>query len=283
MNDRFAVFICTHGRPDKQYTLNTLRKLGYTGNIYLVLDNTDSTIQQYIDNYGINKLIIFDKNYYINSDEYDNGDNEPHYKCIVYAKRAVEDIAKSMKLKYFAISDDDITNFVIRYPSNNKLCTCKVDNFDAILNEYVKFLIKPVAGIGFGYVTSYFRGSESFSYNNLCVRKLPYQFVLRNSSIDVKWTSWMAEDDITEIQSSVVGNVWLSIPYIMQVMKPIGDIKNNGGMVDTYKSQDNFTLKFNIVKYHPRKTYYVKKKNEYVLSSKKEYCYPKIISEVYKK
>ena len=39
MKDNFVVFILTHKRPTKQLTLETLRKQGYTGRIYLVVDD----------------------------------------------------------------------------------------------------------------------------------------------------------------------------------------------------------------------------------------------------
>ena len=34
----FAVFILTHGRPDNVKTIPTLKKCGYTGNIYFIVD-----------------------------------------------------------------------------------------------------------------------------------------------------------------------------------------------------------------------------------------------------
>ena len=98
MRNDFAVFIITHGRPDSQLTYNTLLSCGYTGKVYFVLDDTDKTIQEYIDNFGANKIFVFNKNHYINSDEYGNGTNEGIYSCAVYARRAVEDIAKQFHL-----------------------------------------------------------------------------------------------------------------------------------------------------------------------------------------
>ena len=283
MRDDFAVFICTHGRPNKQHTYNTLRHCGYTGTIYFIVDNTDNTIQDYIDNYGVDNIFVFDKNYYINSDKYDNGDNVLHDKCIVYAKRAVEDIAKSMSLKYFAISDDDITNFVIRYPNKSKLSTYPITNLDLILDNYINILYNNVAGIGFGYSKSYFKGYRTFDYTQLSNRSMPYQFVIRNADIDVVWSSWFGEDDITELCSSSLGKVWLSIPYVMQVMKTIGNTNTEGGMVDVYKQFDTFKLNFNIVKYCPGKTRMMYYNNKFTVAKKVINCFPKIISEVYKK
>lgn len=281
MREDFAIFICTHGRPHEQHTYEMLKRCGYTGKIYLVLDNTDTLIQEYIDIYPLDSLIVFDKNYYINSEKFDNGDSSEHYKCILYAKRAVEDIAKFMKLSYFAIADDDITNLVIRFPTD-KLETHKIQNLDKVLEAYLSIMTEKVAGLGFGIVISYFKGIDTFNYKYLSKRSLPYQFVLRNASVPVVWTSWMYEDNITELQSSSLGNFWASIPYIMQYVKPIGSVKNNGGMSDIYKSLNMFILNFNIIKYCPQKTYFIRKNNQYVLCRAEDNCFPKLISEDYK-
>lgn len=279
MRNDFAVFICTHGRPNAQHTYNTLRKCGYTGRIYLVLDNTDNSIQEYANNFDAEEILIFDKNYYINSDRFDNGDNKLHAKCILYAKRAVEDIARLMNFRFFAIADDDIVNFVIRYPQGNKLATYEIQDFDTVLDNYISLLTDCTAAVGFGIALSYFKGIKTFEYQNLCKRILPYQFVIRNSSVAVNWQSWMCEDDITELQSSAVGNIWLSVPYVAQQIKPIGSSNNAGGMVEQYRDFDTYTLKFNIIKYCPRKTYISYDGSKYVLRKQTNNCFPKIISE----
>lgn len=40
-NDKFAVFILTHGRAENVITVKTLKKAGYTGETYLVIDDTE--------------------------------------------------------------------------------------------------------------------------------------------------------------------------------------------------------------------------------------------------
>ena len=64
MRNDFAIFILTHGRPDTQLTLKTLLACGYTGRWYLVLDDQDDTIQKYIDNFGADRIIVFNMNFF---------------------------------------------------------------------------------------------------------------------------------------------------------------------------------------------------------------------------
>lgn len=42
---QYGVFILTHGRPNKQFTYATLRRLNYTGPIKFVVDDEDPTIE----------------------------------------------------------------------------------------------------------------------------------------------------------------------------------------------------------------------------------------------
>ena len=53
-DEPFCVLILTHGRANNVVTHRTLRKLGYTGPIYLVIDNTDKQKDEYINTYGKN-------------------------------------------------------------------------------------------------------------------------------------------------------------------------------------------------------------------------------------
>ena len=61
MRQDFAVFILTHGRSDNQLTLKTLKRQGYSGRWYLIIDNEDNQQEEYISRYGADHVIVFDK------------------------------------------------------------------------------------------------------------------------------------------------------------------------------------------------------------------------------
>ena len=50
MLDKFAIFILTHNRPDNVITYNTLKVSGFTGDIYIVIDNEDKSSEKYYNN-----------------------------------------------------------------------------------------------------------------------------------------------------------------------------------------------------------------------------------------
>ena len=61
MRSDFAVFILTHGRADNVATMGALKKGGYTGKWYMIIDDEDETAEQYRKNFGPEHVIMFDK------------------------------------------------------------------------------------------------------------------------------------------------------------------------------------------------------------------------------
>ena len=74
MRNDFAILILTHGRPNNIKTLHSLEKAGYTGKYYIIIDNEDSTKDEYLKLYG-DKVIIFDKQAISDNPDYDKFDN----------------------------------------------------------------------------------------------------------------------------------------------------------------------------------------------------------------
>jgi hypothetical protein len=115
-NKDFAIFILTHGRPDNIITVKSLRNSGYTGKIYLVIDNEDKTACQYYKNFGHDMVRMFDKKKY--ADDCDECNNFDERRTITMARNACFDIAKEIGLTYFMELDDDY--FAFQYRQNNK-------------------------------------------------------------------------------------------------------------------------------------------------------------------
>ena len=61
MRNDFAVFILTHGRADNVVTVPAIKKAGYTGKIYFIIDDEDEQAEEYKKNFGADRVIIFDK------------------------------------------------------------------------------------------------------------------------------------------------------------------------------------------------------------------------------
>jgi hypothetical protein len=112
--ENFVAFILTHGRPDRVHTYNTLKKLGYTGRIVIVIDNEDKTADEYRKRFG-DQVYQFDKAGI--ATRMDEGDNFGDRRAIVYARNACFEIAEELGIDYFIQLDDDYTEF--RYRKNH--------------------------------------------------------------------------------------------------------------------------------------------------------------------
>ena len=140
MREDFCVFILTHGRPNNIKTIKTLERAGYTGKLYIVIDDEDETEDQYRKKYG-DKVLKFCKNEIAKN--IDSGDLSEDRRTIVYARNACFDLAKKVGCRYFIELDDDYTSFEHRFIQGGKLRVSAVTAIDNIFSAMIEFLEKP--------------------------------------------------------------------------------------------------------------------------------------------
>lgn len=272
--------ICTHGRPDKQYTLETLRKSGYTGKVLLIVDDEDDTVDSLMKRYEDDNtsVCVFCKQAYI-----ENVDYGPKLfrKVILYGKCASERLASALKLDTFVISDDDTKQFRYRFIEDGKLRALPITkNFDEVADTFIDYLVNAdLTALSFGFTSSYLKGTSVFDPVTTCNNRVAYNFVFRNSKHKVDWRGSYGEDLITACTSSIVGNVWMNMPVIHNDMVVQG--KSDGGMTELYKSQDSLELVQCETMYCPtsmKAQYY---KTRWYGAVQRENTFPKIISSRY--
>lgn len=248
MNKNFAVFILTHGRPNKVVTYQSLLKAGYTGKVYIVIDNEDKTADEYFKKFGDN-VIQFDKKAI--SDTFDEGDNFEDRRAIIYARNACFDIAKKVGVRYFMELDDDYTAFDYRFNANMEYSIKpikKIDKvFDILLNYYKSISAKSIAmaqGGDFigGRDNSYIRKSiyprRKCMNTFICDVFNPFQFVGK-----------INEDVNTYTRLASTGALFLQIPNVS--ITQLTTQKNSGGMTDLYLDSGTYIKSFYSVIYQP--------------------------------
>lgn len=142
MRDDFCAFILTHGRPDRVHTYETLLRAGYTGKVYIVIDDEDSTADEYRKRYG-DKVLQFSKEEVART--FDEGDNFQDRRAIVYARNACFDLAREVGCRYFIELDDDYNSgFYIRFNRDLKYGnTHRIKHsLDTILSAMLDFFIE---------------------------------------------------------------------------------------------------------------------------------------------
>jgi len=105
MRDDFAAFILTHGRPDRVLTISTLEKCGYTGKVFLAVDDEDDALDDYVERFGKEKVLVFSKSEV--GSRIDEGDCGGDRRTITYARNACFDLAERVGVRYFVELDDD--------------------------------------------------------------------------------------------------------------------------------------------------------------------------------
>lgn len=137
--DRFAVFILSHGRPDNVITYGRIKAQGYTGKIYIIVDDLDASLPKYKENYG-DELIVFSKKDIFG--KFDEGINKTDMRTTCYPRNAMWDIAKDLGVDYFCQLDDDYTNFSFRMNGpKTGFHGFKMKNLDRVFETLVQFMM----------------------------------------------------------------------------------------------------------------------------------------------
>lgn len=272
------VFIKTHGRPDKQLTLRTLREAGYTGDIFLILDNEDclSEYNRFIDDEHDPNIFchIFDKQTLVN--EIDSGTNHPKRDVNLYAWVACERFAKRHGDEFFIMSDDDITGFRFRYKEGKHLRSLKItqnlDEIFALVEEYM--LSCNLSAMSTGIPQMYFSGDIE---KDLWKWRVPYTFVFRNAKHKLNWVSEYEEDIITAIRASIDGQYLSVLPVIQRETVEIGT--NYGGMHNSYT--DSFVNAQYGYIWYPSCREIIPYKDKFMCKIKRDNAFAKLVSSSY--
>jgi hypothetical protein len=249
---KFAAFILTHGRANNVITYATLRKQGYTGDIYLMVDNKDKQINEYKKIYG-KQVIIFDKQKAI--DMTDSGDNFNKHNSVVYARNWNFIVAKEMGIDYFLQLDDDYRHFYNTLDNEGNYITQhrQLKNLDKVCNAFVEFLIASQANAvcmsqggdfigGTGSKVAKLGSQGKFS------RKAMNAFFM-NTAKPFKFMGRMNDDVNTYITLGNRGHLFITVPRIR--LEQVQTQANEGGLTDMYLDFGTYAKSFYSVMYAP--------------------------------
>lgn len=238
-NKDFAVFILSHGRANNIKTLDALSKSGYTGKIYIVIDNEDKTAGEYYKLYG-DKVIMFDKLEI--SKRFDTADTFSDRRTIVYARNACFDIAEKLGIKYFLELDDDYTVFQLRYRNKDKLIHKTCSDLDTIFDLMIDFLEKSGAiTVAFSQGGDYIGGLSSQVFRNRIKRKAMNTLFCKTEN-RFWFTGRINEDVNTYVLLGQQGKLLLTIADVM--IDQTTTQASEGGMTDVYLDMGTYLKSF---------------------------------------
>lgn len=284
MSKKFAVLIVTHGRSNRVITVKTLRDSGYTGDIYLVVDNEDDELEDYKKIYG-DKVIVFDKKKKF--DEVDTGDNLQARNVVLFARNSCFEIAKSLGLDYFLELDDDYDDFSFRYvdyENHNKFRRIKMRQFDKVVDTILDFLdVSGALTVTLAQCGDYIGGIGSKVWQDQLARKAMNSFFCRVDR-PFDFVGRINEDVNTYVTLSNKGHLFFTIAQAC--LNQLQTQSNENGMTTIYLQYGTFTKSFYSVIYAPSCAKVgmmgsTHKRIHHIISSNN--CYPKILSEKWKK
>ncbi len=247
MNKDFAIFILTHGRADNVFTYDLLKKSGYTGKIYIIIDNEDETAEKYRENFG-DKVIVFDKKAIAAT--FDEGDNTGDRRSIVYARNACFDIAENLGITYFMQLDDDYYELVYKIDSSLHYKHKAIIGFDSVIEKLLDYYKSTnFLSLAFAQTGDYIGGAENNLHISLGSRRKAMNSFICSTERRFQFIGRINEDVNTYTKLQNMGGVFMTFPFIAINQKDTQS--NKGGMTELYLDSGTYIKSFFTVMYMP--------------------------------
>jgi hypothetical protein len=247
VRDDFAAFILTHGRPDRVRTIPTLAEFGYTGRVYVVIDDEDKTADEYRRLFG-DRVLTFSKAEVAR--EIDEGDNFHDRRVILYARNACFDLARQVGVSRFIQLDDDYTGFYFRFDTTRRYGVWRAECLDELFESLVDFLdATPALSVCISQGGDHIGGGGgSFGDAISATRKAMNTFVC-STERPFKFFGRINEDVNTYTTLGRRGDLFLTV-VSAQVNQHQTQGKS-GGMTEFYLESGTYVKSFYSVMYSP--------------------------------
>jgi len=246
MNYNFAVLIVSHGRPNRVKTATTLRRQGYTGKIYIILDDEDKTRAEYESLYE--NVIVFNKQEAILRG--DKGDNFAENRSVLFARNSCFEIARILRLDYFLELDDDYSSFYFRFTSKLNRAQRLCHNLDKVFNSMVKCLVTTNATtIAFGQ-----GGDVIGGYGNDFLKSVRIKRKAMNTffcAVDKPFEFLGQMNDDVNMYVTLGNRGALIYTVFLVTINQDATQKNAGGLTDIYLTLGTYVKSFYTVMYNP--------------------------------
>jgi len=246
-SDKFAVFILTHGRPNRVLTYRMLRRRGYTGQIYIIIDNEDKTADEYRRIYG-QEVVVFDKEAIAQT--FDEGDNFEDRRAVVYARNASYQIARDLGLDYFLQLDDDYTDICYQFAPDLRFQNRQVKNLDRLFEVILEFYKRiPAVTVAMGQKGDTIGGQHSATVSRLWLKRKAMNSFFCSPSRPLTFFGRINEDVNTYVTQGNRGDLFLT--FYSAVINQVTTQQQTGGMSELYLDSGTYIKTFYTVMYAP--------------------------------
>jgi hypothetical protein len=245
--DDFAVFILTHGRPKRVYTYKTLRRQGYTGRIVILIDEQDSTAEEYRQVFE-SQVETFSRTEVEGT--FDAGDNFPGMRGVIYARNASFDVAERIGVRYFIQLDDDYTQFVYRFDALGNYHYKRISNLDGVMQMMLAYYkMTPFASITMAQGGDFFGGEQGRLAKSIGATRKAMNTFICSTERRFEFFGRINEDVNVYVTSGRRGMLFLMIVGVS--IQQIQTQANSGGMTELYLDSGTYIKSFYSVMYSP--------------------------------
>lgn len=247
MNDSFAVFILTHGRPKNVQTYRMIRNEGYSGLIYIIVDNEDKAVHEYKTLYGA-QVIVFDKAAIAQT--FDEGDNFNDRRAVIYARNASFQIARDLGLDYFLQLDDDYSEICYEFAPDLTYRRRQVHNLDelfAVILEFYKAI--PAVTIAMGQKGELIGGQYSNTIEKLWLKRKAMNSFFCSTARPFTFVGRINEDVNTYVSQGNRGDLFFT--FYNAIINQLETQQASGGMTELYLDSGTYIKSFYTVMYAP--------------------------------
>lgn len=282
MRDDFVVFILSHGRADNVVTVDTLKKSGYTGKYYIVIDDEDSQANKYYENYGKENVLMFNKREVAKT--FDIMDNFEGRQVPTFARNVLYTLAENLGVTYFLELEDDYTCFRSRFEEDGSLATSYVTDLNSVIDVYIEFLeVSGAVTVAFGQTGDLIGGLGSKLVKSQILRKAMNCFFCKTDR-KFQYLGRFNDDVNAYIEFGKKGLLFFTPAFI--IMDQPQTQVNSGGITSAYKQYGTYVKSFYSVMLCPSSVkIYTMGDGHYRIHHRIdwEHSVPKIISGGYKK
>lgn len=243
MREDFCAFILTNGRPEKVYTYNLLKRSGYTGKIFIVIDDEDKTREQYLEKFG-DQVLIFSKEDI--ASRFDEADNFGDRRSIFYARNACFELARLVGCKYFIELDDDYSALQLRIDKNLDASYALIKNLDAVLEAMLAYYESiPAACIAMSQGGDFLGDSGNAAW----LKRKAMNSLICSTDRPFKFMGRINEDVNTYTTLGRRGELFLTVGAIQ--LRQGTTQSNSGGMTELYLASGTYVKSFYSVMFAP--------------------------------
>lgn len=231
--DKFAALILCHGRPKYNKTFATLRNSGYSGKIYIIVDDLDATKDEYMRLYGAENTYVYNKSWAaMRSDSMNNFRDR---RATLFVRNVSFDIAKDLNLDYFLVLDDDYGSFCHKREECERVCK----RLDEVFYSFVEYLINtPIMCLAFSQGGDHIGGYQP---SKMYKRKAMNSFFCMTSR-PFKYYGTMNDDVNMYLTNGARGFIYITFyPFMLhQEMSQA----NTEGLTELYKKYGTYVKSF---------------------------------------